>query len=54
MLARGYGEQDFLAILRRMVQAVSFRRISTPIFFDLIEHISGRDLDAFSQRTSGL
>ncbi len=50
MLARGYGEQEFLAILRRMVQAVSFRRISTPIFFDLIGHISGRELDTFSQQ----
>ncbi len=50
MLAHGYGEDDFLEILRHLVQAVSFRQISTPVFFDLIERISGRDLGAFAQQ----
>ncbi len=50
MLARAYGEEVFLKILRNLVKGVSFRVVSTQVFIDLIERISDRDLDAFAQQ----
>ena len=50
MLARAYGEELFLEILRNLVAGAAFRQVSTELFIDLIEHISHSDLDAFAQQ----
>ncbi len=50
MLARAFGEQTFLEILRRVASEVAFRQISTPLLIDSIEQISGRQLDDFAQQ----
>ncbi len=42
MLARAYGEEVFLKILRNLVAGVAFRQVSTEVFIDLIERISQR------------
>jgi hypothetical protein len=50
MLARLYGEQVFLEILGRLVQAVADRSISTEDFLLLLERIGGTDLDWFGDQ----
>lgn len=50
MLARNFGEDAFLQILRHLVKAVSFRPVSTEVFLDLIERITERDLDGFGRQ----
>ncbi|MCP4664154.1 MAG: M1 family metallopeptidase, partial [bacterium] len=50
MLARFFGEEHFLKMLRRLAEAVSFRPISTPLFVDLLERLSGQDLDGFAKQ----
>ncbi len=50
MLSRYFREEDFLKMLRRLVEFVSFRPISTPVFVDLIERLSGQNLDGFAEQ----
>ncbi|HEX9733934.1 MAG TPA: M1 family aminopeptidase [Thermoanaerobaculia bacterium] len=50
MLSRHYREDAFLKVLRAMVEAVSFRAVSTATFIELIERISDQDLDGFAKQ----
>ncbi len=50
MLARNFGEARFLEILRTVVETVGFRALSTEIFLELVERVSGRQLDGFAQQ----
>jgi tetratricopeptide (TPR) repeat protein len=50
MLARSFGEETFLAVLRSMMRGVQGRSISTEDFFDLIERITDADLEAFTDQ----
>ncbi len=50
MLARSFGEEAFLEVLRAMVRAVDHRPLATRDFLDLIEQATGRDLDGFARQ----
>ena len=50
MLARRFGEEAFLEILRNLAQAVDFRPVSTQIFLDLIGRSSTVELDGFARQ----
>lgn len=50
MLARSLGEENFLKILKQIVKVAANRPVSTEDFFDLIERITGTDLDAFARQ----
>jgi len=47
MIARIYGEENFLRILERIVEVADFRSISTEDFVTLAERVSGTDLEPF-------
>ncbi len=50
MLARKFGEQDFLRALRALVTAAAGRAISTGEFLSLLEGITATDLDGFARQ----
>ena len=50
MLARKFGEQDFLRALEALVGAAAGRVISTADFLSLLEQITAIDLDAFARQ----
>jgi hypothetical protein len=50
MLARSLGEDNFPKVLHEVVRAVNGATISTREFFDLIEKITGTNLDPFVSR----
>jgi hypothetical protein len=50
MLARSFGEDRFLEILRAVARAAGSRPVSTQDLMALIERISGRSLAAFSRQ----
>jgi hypothetical protein len=50
MLARYFGEKKFTELLRGLVGFTAHRAISTQTFLDLLERLSGADLDAFSRQ----
>ncbi len=50
MLARKFGEQDFLRALRTLVEAASGRVISTADFLSLLERITATELDGFARQ----
>lgn len=50
MLARHWGEERFLELLRQIVQAAGFRPISTEDFLALVERITGHDMDPFARQ----
>ncbi|MEE8525462.1 MAG: M1 family aminopeptidase, partial [Thermoanaerobaculia bacterium] len=50
MLARRFGEETFLQILRNLAQAVAFRPVSTEVFLELIERSSTVDLAGFARQ----
>ena len=50
MLARAYGEEQFINILRTLIEAVSYRPISTEDFIALIENITRGQIDGFAQQ----
>ena len=50
MLARGFGEEAFLEILRLLVAGRAFHQVSTEMFIHLIEQISQTELDAFARQ----
>jgi len=50
MISRLFGEEGFLRILRSVVTAAELRTISTEEFLELIEHVSGTDLEPFARQ----
>ena len=50
MLARTWGEERFLELLRQVVRAAGFRAISTEDFLALVERITGHDMDPFARQ----
>ncbi|HEX4953504.1 MAG TPA: M1 family aminopeptidase [Thermoanaerobaculia bacterium] len=46
-LARQLGEDTFRKALREVVRVVDHRPVSTPAFFDLLERLTGQELDLF-------
>ncbi len=50
MLSRGFGEADFLRLLRALIEAAGGREISTEDFFSIIGKISGNDLTHFVEQ----
>ncbi len=50
MLSRIFGEEAFLAILRRVIEMAPFHQISTETLISLIEQLSGHDLTAFAEQ----
>jgi tetratricopeptide (TPR) repeat protein len=50
MLARSLGEENFPKILKQIVKVAANRPVSTEDFFDLIERITGANLDAFARQ----
>lgn len=50
MLARTWGEEKFLELLRQIVQVSGFRPISTEDFLALVERITGHDMDPFAHQ----
>ena len=50
MLARRFGEKTFLLILRRILEAVPGRALSTADFLQLIERLTDVDLTAFADQ----
>jgi hypothetical protein len=50
MLARYFGEPAFNQMLREVLRVTEHRSISTEVFLDLLERVSGTDLDAYSRQ----
>lgn len=50
MLARHFGEEAFIELLRRVPSLVAHRAISTEGFFEILERFSGADLDFFTHQ----
>lgn len=50
MLARTWGEENFVKLLRAIVEAASFRPISTEDFLALIERVTGHDMNPFARQ----
>lgn len=48
MLARRFGEQAFLGMLKKTAEVAAHRAISTEIFLDALERQSGVELDGFA------
>jgi tetratricopeptide (TPR) repeat protein len=50
MLARTWGEEQFVKLLKAIVEAAGFRPISTEDFLALVERITGHDMDPFARQ----
>jgi hypothetical protein len=50
MLARSLGPDDFPKVLRQIVKVASYKDVSTDDLINLIERITGADLDAFARQ----
>ena len=50
MLARIFGEETFLGMLRQLVEVVAFQPISTEEFLSSIERLAGVELDSFARQ----
>ena len=50
MLARSLGQENFPKILKQIVKVAANRPVSTEDFFNLIERITGTNLDAFARQ----
>ncbi len=50
MLARRFGEQAFLEMLEKTVEIAGHRAISTELFLEALERLSGVELDGFAKQ----
>jgi hypothetical protein len=50
MLARTFREENFVKVLRKIVEVAELRRISTEDFLAIVAQATGHDLDAFAQQ----
>jgi hypothetical protein len=50
MLAAEIGEEEFIGMLGALADAAAYENIDTQTFLRAVEHMSGRDLDAFAER----